>query len=94
MKLKKYNNRKKNSGQGLVEYLVLVCLLTISSIAVVSVVGSNIKELYANVANSLQGKKKVPFTEVEKEMLKGRTLEDFTEGATLTGSGKKNGWLH
>lgn len=44
-------------GQGLVEYLVLVCLITISSIAIVSVVGANIKELYANVAHSLQGKR-------------------------------------
>ena len=73
--------KQKNAGQGLVEYLVLVCLITISSIAVVSVVGANIKELYANVANSLQGKKKVDFTEVEKKMIKGRNLEDFTEGA-------------
>lgn len=83
--------RKKTSGQGLVEYLVLVCLIAVSSIAVVSVVGSNIKELYANVANSLQGKQKISFTEIEKKMLKGRNLENFTEGAHLPGS-KKNGW--
>lgn len=89
--MKTLRNKK---GQGLVEYLVLVCLLTISSIAVVSVVGSNIKELYANVANSLQGKEKVSFTEVEKEMLKGRTLENFTEGAKLHGNAKKSGWFH
>ena len=88
--MKAFKNKK---GQGLVEYLVLVCLLTISSIAVVSVVGSNIKELYANVANSLQGKSKVPFTEVEKDMVKGRTLEDFTEGAKLSGVNKKSGWF-
>lgn len=69
-------------GQGLVEYLVLVCLITVSSIAVVSVVGANIKELYANVAHSLQGKKKVKFTETDPAMYQGRSLEDFMEGAS------------
>ncbi|MFM8315955.1 MAG: hypothetical protein ACKOA8_16880 [Deltaproteobacteria bacterium] len=74
---------KNQKGQGLVEYLVLVCLITVSSIAVVSVVGANIKELYANVAHSLQGKKKVKFTETDAEMYQVRSLEDFTEGAQI-----------
>jgi len=84
--------RKKNSGQGLVEYLILVCLITMSSIAVVSVVGANIKELYANVAHALQGKKKVDFTEIEPHMIQGRTLEDFTEGASKPKNKTRGSW--
>jgi Flp pilus assembly pilin Flp len=76
-------------GQGLIEYLVLVCLITVSSIAVVSVVGANIKELYANVAHSIQGKRKIEFSDVEKPMYQSRSLEDFTEGAHLRNGGKK-----
>lgn len=84
--------KKKVSGQGLVEYLVLVCLITISSIAVVSVVGANVKELYANVAQALQGKKKIDFTEIEPHMVRGRTLEDFTEGAVQPKNQRKETW--
>ncbi|MFM8313445.1 MAG: hypothetical protein ACKOA8_04100, partial [Deltaproteobacteria bacterium] len=68
--------RLNKKGQGLVEYLVLVCLITVSSIAVVSVVGANIKELYANVAHALQGKKKFDFTEVEQPMIQGRNMDE------------------
>lgn len=82
-------NRK---GQGLVEYLVLVCLITVSSIAIVSVVGANIKELYGNVAHSLQGKKKFNFTEVEKPMVQGRTMDDFMEGTRASKSKSNSSW--
>ncbi|NDC24051.1 MAG: hypothetical protein EBZ49_07970, partial [Proteobacteria bacterium] len=66
--------QRKSRGQGLVEYLILVCLISVSSIAVVSLVGANIKELYANVAQSLQGKKKIDFSEVEPAMYQKRKL--------------------
>ncbi|NBT57906.1 hypothetical protein EBT16_03885, partial [bacterium] len=69
-----------------------VCLITISSIAIVSVVGANIKELYANVAHSLQGKKKFKFTEVEKPMIQGRSLDDFMEGANASQGKKNSSW--
>jgi len=84
--------KMNQSGQGLVEYLVLVCLITMSSIAVVSVVGTNIKELYANVAHTLQGKKKINFTEVEPHMVKSRTLDDFMEGASKPKSSPQASW--
>jgi Flp pilus assembly pilin Flp len=84
--------KKNQKGQGLVEYLVLVCLITISSIAIVSVVGANIKELYANVAHSLQGKTKFDFTEVQKPMIQGRTLDDFMEGAQTSTKKSQSSW--
>ncbi|NBX76646.1 MAG: Flp family type IVb pilin [Proteobacteria bacterium] len=85
--------RTNQKGQGLVEYLVLVCLITISSIAIVSVVGANIKELYANVAHSLQGKKKFDFTEVQRPMIQGRSMDDFTEGAQTSQKKSRSSWL-
>lgn len=74
-------NRKKQKGQGLMEYLVLVSLIAISSIAVVSLVGTNIKELYANVSQSLNGRSKVSVTEVKKSDYQRRWMNDFTESA-------------
>lgn len=89
--MKRNQKPNKCQGQGLIEYLILVCLITVSSLAVVSVVGANIKELYANVAHSLQGRKKIDFTPVEGSMYKARTLEDFMEGAKRPDE-KPGGW--
>jgi len=85
--------KMNQKGQGLVEYLVLVCLITISSIAIVSVVGANIKELYANVAHSLQGKKRFDFTEVQQPMIQGRTMDDFMEGAQTSKKKAPGAWF-
>ena len=59
------NSRANESraGQGLVEYLILVCLVAVSAIAIVSVVGKNIKEQYANISAALRNGKKVELTE-------------------------------
>lgn len=84
--------KMSQKGQGLVEYLVLVCLITVSSIAVVSVVGANIKELYANVAHALQGKKKFDFTPVEQPMIQGRGMNNFMEGATHSRAKNGSSW--
>lgn len=83
-------------GQGLVEYLILLCLIGVSSIAIVSLVGTNVRELYANVANAIQNKQKVDFTTVDQSMYQRRGFDDFTEGAK-TGkgnSGLAGGWTH
>ncbi len=46
---------RKNVGQGLVEYLILTCLVAVSAIAVVSVVGQNIRARYANISAAIRG---------------------------------------
>lgn len=71
---------KKESGQGLVEYLILVCLIAVSAIGVVSIVGTNIKELYARVSNSLQhGSQSISLTKAKKSDYQKRGMDDFAE---------------
>ena len=90
--MKMISKLRNSTGQGLIEYLMLVCFITVSSIAVVSVVGANVKELYANIAHSLQGRKKIDFTPVDSSMHKARTLEDFMEGAKKPDESSDAGW--
>lgn len=73
---------KNESGQGLVEYLVLVCLVAVSAIGVVSLVGTNIKELYAKVSGSLQGESQsITFSRAKKNDYQRRGMNDFEESA-------------
>ena len=74
--------KKRNSGQGLIEYLILLCLVTVSSIAVVSVVGQNIKAQYAKISNAITGKgSQVPMSSVSSETYKQRGMDDYFESA-------------
>ena len=73
---------KKYSGQGLVEYLILLCLITVSSIAVVSVVGQNIKAQYAKISNAITGKgAEVPMSDVKSESSKLRGMDNYYESS-------------
>jgi len=73
---------KKQSGQGLVEYLILLCLVTVSSIAVISVVGQNIKAQYAKISNAITGKgASVPMSSAKSESYKQRGMDDYFESS-------------
>lgn len=73
---------KNKLGQGLVEYLILMCLVTVSSIAVVSVVGQNIKAQYAKISNAITGKGgHIQMEQPNSDSYKVRGLDDFTESA-------------
>jgi len=80
---------RNSRGQGLVEYLILLCLVAVSAIAVVAVVGQNIREQYANVSAALRNGKSVPLTEPAKSTHDARGMDDFNGGAK---QGKGSGW--
>lgn len=75
-------------GQGLIEYLILVCLIAVSSIWVVGIVGKNIKEQYANISRSLTRAdgQSVPKTEVDEQAYQSHGMDDFMLGARKGGS--------
>jgi Flp pilus assembly pilin Flp len=77
--------RKNENGQGLVEYLILVCLVAVSAIAVVSTVGTNIKEQYANISKALGGQKGVKLSSPDAGAFQHRGMNDYAEGAGATG---------
>lgn len=69
-------------GQGLMEYLVLVALISVSAIAVVSVVGTNIREQFAQISTALRnGKEKIRFTRAGRATYQERGLDDYAESA-------------
>lgn len=49
--------KAKETGQSLIEYLILTCLISVSAIAIVSIVGQNIKARFANISAALRGEK-------------------------------------
>jgi Flp pilus assembly pilin Flp len=78
---------ENEKGQGLVEYLVLVCLVAVAAIGVVSVVGQNIKARYATISSALRGdpnvKKEMASPEASSYKIRG--FDDYTESATKAG---------
>lgn len=44
---------KNKKGQGLVEYLILVSIMGVASIAVVKLISGNLRSQFSNVANAL-----------------------------------------
>jgi type IV pilus assembly protein PilA len=75
--------RKRQKGQGLIEYLILVCLVAVSSIWVVSTVGQNIQEQYANISRALTkgDGQSVPRSEADAQSYRGRGMDDFMQSA-------------
>jgi len=63
------------------EYLILVCLIAVAGITVVSAVGKNLREQYANISKALQNKGKVKVSDVESSAYQSRGLDDFMDGA-------------
>lgn len=76
-------HRPLNRGQSLIEYLILVCLIACSAIWVVSTVGKNIQEQYANISRALTkgDGTSVPKTEADEQSYQSRGMDDFMKGA-------------
>lgn len=73
-------------GQGLVEYLILVALISVATIAVVRVVGQALNSKLASVAYALQGQRKKPAVDsIPEAHLKKRDLSDFMNGVGRSG---------
>ncbi len=82
--MKLFKNKK---GQGLVEYLLLVALMAVASIAVLKVLQKTMNVQYANIIKSLQGEDggKVQHERVRESHYKKKDLNDFMQGAVNKG---------
>jgi Flp pilus assembly pilin Flp len=80
----------KTSGQGLIEYLILVCLIAVSAIWVVSTVGKNIQEQYANISRAITrgDGESVGRTEADEASYRGRGMHDYMQSARSQGGSK------
>lgn len=82
---KKLNQR----GQGLVEYLIIVALMGVATIAVVRVMGATVSNRFAHVTNALQGNPtgvKAP-AKITNSLSDKKDLNSFFKG---TGSEEKD----
>ncbi len=72
-------------GQALTEYLILIALLGIGSMAVVQILGRNLQVRIADVSDAIRGEKvKREGTKVENEHIKVKDLGDFSDAITDT----------
>lgn len=80
LKKRVFQNQK---GQGLIEYLIIVAIVAVGSLAVMRVVGGNIQVQFANVAQALGGKEsqKKEIYKVSDNMVKKRDFSNFFEGS-------------
>jgi pilus assembly protein Flp/PilA len=74
-------------GQSLVEYLIIVSLVAVGSIAIVRTLGQTVYVRFANITNALQGKStEVQPDSVKEEQYQKRGLDDFFKAAGNDGS--------
>ena len=84
-------NLKKQSGQGLIEYLLIVALLGVAGIGVLKLLQNTINVQFSNTIQALQGKRanKIQSENVETRHYKKKDLRNFMKGAVNSKSQKE-----
>lgn len=74
---------KNSSGQGMVEYMILVALIAAGTVGVVRVVGYNITAQYENINRALGAKNssQLQIQNADANQLSKKDLSDFLKGA-------------
>ena len=73
---------RKQKGQGLIEYLILVALMGVATIGVIRVLNQTIKSRFASAVYALQGKpKKVKTDSLKEQDYKKSDLSNFMNGS-------------
>lgn len=82
---------RNKKGQSLIEYLVLVCLIAVGSMAVIRVVGKNVRVQFANVSRALGGdNRKLEHEKINEEDYSKRDFSDFMNGAASESSSSQS----
>lgn len=73
----------KRSGQGMVEYMILVALIAAGTMGIVRVVGYNIGIQYENINRALGAKNsnQLQTQNAEQSLLNKKDLSDFLQGS-------------
>ncbi|RME16571.1 MAG: Flp family type IVb pilin [Bdellovibrio sp.] len=71
-----------SSGQGLIEYLILVALMSIATLSVVRLLSQTTTARFANIINALQGRpQRAQVESVQPSDYSKRDLGNFMNGA-------------
>ena len=70
---------KNNKGQGMMEYIILVALVSVTALGIVSVFGQTVTAKLSQITASLQGRNKdhIEVERVEDKHWKKRNMSDF-----------------
>ena len=73
---------RNQRGQGLIEYLIIVCLMAAATVGVVSVLSQNVRAQFSKAAIALGNSQKAPqLRRVRKDHYKMKDLGNFLDGA-------------
>ena len=74
---------RRQAGQGMSEYLIMLALIAVTTIAAVRIFGNSVKYQMAQSVQKLLGNEDKPDgidkPEVTEKAFKGRTMKDFGE---------------
>jgi len=73
---------RRDSGQGMTEYIIIVALIAIAAIGVVTVFGQDIRQLFGATTDSLSGN-----TSVQSKAKSGKTQADAKKNLKNFGTG-------
>lgn len=74
-------------GQGLIEYLIIVALMSVATIGIVRVLNQTVKAKFASSIYALQGhQKRATSPSLSEEELRKTDFSDFMNGAASKGS--------
>ena len=72
-----------NKGQGLVEYLIIVAIMAVGTMAIMRALGGQLSSRFARITESLGGQIQgdIQNQQVSESMYKKRDLSNFFEGS-------------
>lgn len=73
---------RNQRGQGLIEYLIIVALMGVATIAIVRVMGEVVSKRFAGISAALQGQTKNQTATINESTYKKRDLGDFLNGVS------------
>ncbi len=72
--------RRKNRGQGMTEYIIIVALIAIAAIGVITLFGDNIRKLFGMSADALAGNDNVAMrAQSSNNTIEQKKMKNFAE---------------
>ena len=78
-------------GQGLIEYLIIVALMGVATIAIVRTMGEAVSMKFTSITYALNGEKKKFKSVIKEDMYKKKDLGSFLNGVGGKGEGDGGG---
>ena len=78
---------KNQKGQGLIEYLILVALIAVTTIGVVKIVGKNVATQYENINRAMGARngQQLTITNASDNSLRQKDLSNFMDSSRTDG---------